>query len=405
MSEIIDNLHLYIIAIGIILFISVYASKISEKVGFPLLLVFLILGMLLGSEGIVGIKFDNALLAQAVGSVSLIFILYSGGLDTHWGHIKPVLISGVMLATLGVLITAVILACFIYLMWDITMLEALLLGSIVSSTDAAAVFMIFRSHKIRLKDNIQPLLELESGSNDPMAIFLTITILQLIVMSNATSVTEWIVQFVAQFAVGGAIGLLCGYAFPKICEKINISQPGLYPLISVAWLFMVFGLSMMLKGNGYLSIYIAGILTNKFAFPYKSHIIAFHDAIAWMMQILVFLVLGLLVFPSQLPEVALQALILVFVLMFFARPMSVFITLAKSKYDKREKAFISWVGLRGAVPIILATYPFVYNLEQSQLFFNVVFFMVLVSVLVQGMTLNFAARRLGIIENDEDKKD
>lgn len=405
MSEIIDNLHLYIIAIGIILFISVYASKISERVGFPLLLVFLILGMLLGSEGIVGIKFDNALLAQAVGSVSLIFILYSGGLDTHWGHIKPVLISGVMLATLGVLITAVILACFIYLMWDITMLEALLLGSIVSSTDAAAVFMIFRSHKIRLKDNIQPLLELESGSNDPMAIFLTITILQLIVMSNVTSVTEWIVQFVAQFAVGGAIGLLCGYAFPKICEKINISQPGLYPLISVAWLFMVFGLSMMLKGNGYLSIYIAGILTNKFAFPYKSHIIAFHDAIAWMMQILVFLVLGLLVFPSQLPEVALQALILVFVLMFFARPMSVFITLAKSKYDKREKAFISWVGLRGAVPIILATYPFVYNLEQSQLFFNVVFFMVLVSVLVQGMTLNFAARRLGIIENDEDKKD
>ncbi|WP_026943657.1 potassium/proton antiporter [Helicobacter rodentium] len=405
MSEIIDNLHLYIIAIGIILFISVYASKISEKVGFPLLLVFLILGMLLGSEGIVGIKFDNALLAQAVGSVSLIFILYSGGLDTHWGHIKPVLISGVMLATLGVLITAVILACFIYLMWDITMLEALLLGSIVSSTDAAAVFMIFRSHKIRLKDNIQPLLELESGSNDPMAIFLTITILQLIVMSNVTSVTEWIVQFVAQFAVGGAIGLLCGYAFPKICEKINISQPGLYPLISVAWLFMVFGLSMMLKGNGYLSIYIAGILTNKFAFPYKSHIIAFHDAIAWMMQILVFLVLGLLVFPSQLPAVALQALILVFVLMFFARPMSVFITLAKSKYDKREKAFISWVGLRGAVPIILATYPFVYNLEQSQLFFNVVFFMVLVSVLVQGMTLNFAARRLGIIENDEDKKD
>lgn len=405
MSEIIDNLHLYIIAIGIILFISVYASKISEKVGFPLLLVFLILGMLLGSEGIVGIKFDNALLAQAVGSVSLIFILYSGGLDTHWGHIKPVLISGVMLATLGVLITAVILACFIYLMWDITMLEALLLGSIVSSTDAAAVFMIFRSHKIRLKDNIQPLLELESGSNDPMAIFLTITILQLIVMSNVTSATEWIVQFVAQFAVGGAIGLLCGYAFPKICEKINISQPGLYPLISVAWLFMVFGLSMMLKGNGYLSIYIAGILTNKFAFPYKSHIIAFHDAIAWMMQILVFLVLGLLVFPSQLPEVALQALILVFVLMFFARPMSVFITLAKSKYDKREKAFISWVGLRGAVPIILATYPFVYNLEQSQLFFNVVFFMVLVSVLVQGMTLNFAARRLGIIENDEDTKD
>lgn len=401
MSEIINNLHLYIIAIGIILFISVYASKISEKIGFPMLLVFLILGMFLGSEGIVGIEFDNTLLAQAVGSVSLIFILYSGGLDTHWGHIKPVVVSGVMLATLGVVITAVILAGFIYLMWNVTLLEALLLGSIVSSTDAAAVFMIFRSHQLKLKHNIEPLLELESGSNDPMAIFLTITILQLIVMSSATSVAEWIVQFVAQFAIGGAVGLLCGYTFPKICEKLNISQPGLYPLISVAWLFIIFGLSIMLKGNGYLSIYIAGILTNKFAFPYKSHIIAFHDAIAWMMQILVFLVLGLLVFPSQLPQIALPALGLVFVLMFIARPISVFVSLANSRFTKKEKAFISWVGLRGAVPIILATYPFVYELEQSQLIFNVVFFMVLVSVLVQGMTLGFMAKYLGIIEDNE----
>ncbi|TLD86062.1 potassium/proton antiporter [Helicobacter sp. MIT 05-5294] len=401
MAEIINDLHLYIIAIGIILFISVYASKISEKIGFPLLLVFLILGMLLGSEGIVGIKFDNTLLAQAVGSVSLIFILYSGGLDTHWGHIKPVIVSGVMLATLGVLITAVILAGFIYLMWNVTPLEALLLGSIVSSTDAAAVFMIFRSHRLRLKSNIEPLLELESGSNDPMAIFLTITILQLIVMSGATSVMEWIVQFVAQFAIGGAVGLLCGYTFPKICERLNISQPGLYPLISVAWLFMIFGLSMTLKGNGYLSIYIAGILTNKFAFPYKSHIIAFHDAIAWMMQILVFLVLGLLVFPSQLPQIALPALVLVLVLMFVARPVSVFISLANSRFNKKEKLFISWVGLRGAVPIILATYPFVYELEQSHLIFDVVFFMVLVSVLVQGMTLGVAAKYLGIVDEDE----
>lgn len=401
MTEIVSNLHLYIIAIGAILFISVYASKVSERIGFPLLLIFLILGMLLGSEGIVGIKFDNALLAQAVGSVSLIFILYSGGLDTHWGQIKPVVVSGVMLATFGVLITAVILACFIYLMLDITILEALLLGSIISSTDAAAVFMIFRPHQIRLKHNIKPLLELESGSNDPMAIFLTITILQLIVMHNVTSVAEWIVQFVAQFAIGGAIGLLCGYIFPKICERLNISQPGLYPLISIAWLFMIFGLSITLNGNGYLSIYIAGILTNKFAFPYKSHIIAFHDAIAWMMQILVFLVLGLLVFPSQLPEIALPALCLVLVLMFVARPVSVFVSLANSKYNKNEKAFISWVGLRGAVPIILATYPFVYELEQSQLIFNIVFFMVLVSVLVQGTTLGFAARHLGIVEEDE----
>lgn len=407
MLEIINNLNGYIVVVGVILFLSVYASKISEKIGLPLLLIFLILGMLLGSDGIVGIDFDNALLAQAVGSIALIFILYSGGLDTHWEQIKPVMVSGIMLATLGVLATALVLAGFFYLIWNVTLLQALLLGSIVSSTDAAAVFMILRSQKIRLKHNIKPLLELESGSNDPMAIFLTITVLQLIVMQDSTSPWEWIVQFVAQFAIGGTLGLFCGYVFPKICTKANISQPGLYPLISIAWLFMVFGLSALLGGNGYLSVYIAGIMTNKFAFPYKSHIIAFHDAIAWMMQIAVFLVLGLLVFPSQLPEVALQALALVFVLMFIARPLGVFTSLIASPYNNKEKLFISWVGLRGAVPIILATYPFVYRLEQSQLIFNVVFFMVFISVLVQGMTLSFAARTLGIVENEnaESKED
>lgn len=399
MLEIINNLNGYIVVVGIILFLSVYASKISEKIGLPLLLIFLILGMLLGSDGIVGIDFDNTLLAQAVGSIALIFILYSGGLDTHWEQIKPVMVSGIMLATLGVLVTALVLAGFFYFIWNVTLLEALLLGSIVSSTDAAAVFMILRSQKIRLKHNIKPLLELESGSNDPMAIFLTITVLQLIVMQDSTSPWEWAVQFVAQFAIGGALGIFCGYVFPKICTKANISQPGLYPLISIAQLFMVFGLSALLGGNGYLSVYIAGIMTNKFAFPYKSHIIAFHDAIAWMMQIAVFLVLGLLVFPSQLPEVALQALALVFVLMFIARPLGVFTSLIASRYNNKEKLFISWVGLRGAVPIILATYPFVYRLEQAQFIFNVVFFMVFISVLVQGMTLGFAARTLGIVEN------
>ncbi|MCI5968393.1 potassium/proton antiporter [Helicobacter sp.] len=407
MLEIINNLNGYIVVVGVILFLSVYASKISEKIGLPLLLIFLILGMLLGSDGIAGIDFDNTLLAQAVGSIALIFILYSGGLDTHWEQIKPVMVSGIMLATLGVLATALVLAGFFYFIWNVTLLEALLLGSIVSSTDAAAVFMILRSQKIRLKHNIKPLLELESGSNDPMAIFLTITVLQLIIMQDSTSPWEWVVQFVAQFAIGGALGLFCGYMFPKICTKANISQPGLYPLISIAWLFMIFGLSALLGGNGYLSVYIAGIMINKFAFPYKSHIIAFHDAIAWMMQITVFLVLGLLVFPSQLPEVALQALALVFVLMFIARPLGVFTSLITSRYNNKEKLFISWVGLRGAVPIILATYPFVYRLEQAQFIFNVVFFMVFISVLVQGMTLGFAARTLGIVENEniESKED
>ena len=396
--EIIGNINFTIIVVGIILFISVYASKLSEKIGIPLLLVFLGIGMLLGSEGIVGIEFDNVFLAQIIGMIALIFILYSGGLDTFWEEIKPVMINGILLATLGVLLTAVIMACFIYFVLDFTFLEAMLLGSIISSTDAAAVFMILRSQKIKLKNNIGPLLELESGSNDPMAIFLTITILQLIFMPQTHSVGEWILQFVAQFAVGGILGMLCGYLFPKICQHINISQAGLYPLISVAWLFMIFGVSSFLNGNGYLSIYLAGIITNKYAFPNKSNIIAFHDAIAWMMQIVVFLVLGLLVFPSQLPGVAIQALILAFVLIFLARPLSVFISLYKSKYNKKEKIYISWVGLRGAVPIILATYPYVYKFESSSTIFNIVFFMVIISVLLQGITISFMAKKLDIRE-------
>ncbi len=398
MLDIINSLNLYIVGIGAILLISVYASKISEKIGLPLLLIFLILGMLLGSEGIIGINFDDALLSQVVGSVALIFILYSGGLDTHWEQIKPIVASGVMLATLGVLVTAVVLAVFIYLLGDMSFLESLLLGSIVSSTDAAAVFMILRSQKIRLRHHIKPLLELESGSNDPMAIFLTITVLQLLVLRDENSIWSCAIEFVIQFVIGGAIGLLCGFVFPKICTKLNISQPGLYPLISIAWMFLIYGISSLLGGNGYLSIYIAGIVTNKFAFPYKSHIIAFHDATAWMMQIVVFLVLGLLVFPSQLKEIALLALLLVVILIFVARPLGVFISLAKSKYNVKEKLFISWVGLRGAVPIILATYPFAYHLENSHFIFNIVFFMVFISVLVQGTTLGYVAHRFGIVE-------
>ena len=222
MEEIIDNLNLYIVIVGVILFVSAFASKVSEKIGLPLLLVFLGIGMFLGSEGVVGLYFDNALLAQTVGSIALIFILYGGGLDTHWGEIRKIVGSGIVLATLGVILTALVLAGFIYMLWKVSFLEALLLGSIVSSTDAAAVFMILRSQKIGLKNNIKPLLELESGSNDPMAIFLTITVLQLLVLPSVPSIGTLLVQFVGQFAIGGAVGLLCGYLFPKICNRINI---------------------------------------------------------------------------------------------------------------------------------------------------------------------------------------
>ena len=401
MEAFLNNLNFYIIGIGIILFVSVYASKISEKIGLPLLLVFLGFGMLLGSEGIVGIEFDNPHLAQAVGTIALVFILYNGGLNTHFDRIQRVMVSGILLATIGVLLTALIMACFIHIMLDFDWLHAFLFGSIISSTDAAAVFMILRSQKTKLKNGLNELLELESGSNDPMAIFLTIAVLNLIVLSKETLFSEILLHFFLQFAVGGILGVIFGYMFPRICSNLRLMQTGLYPLISIAWLLIMFGLSSYLGGNGYLCVYIAGVLSNKFTFSNKENIIAFHEAIAWMMQIVVFLTLGLLVFPSDLAQSAPSAIILSLILIFIARPISVFVSLIKSKYNQSEKLYISWVGLRGAVPIILATYPYVYHLEESHTIFNIVFFMVLISVLIQGTTINFSAKKLNIIERDK----
>ncbi|MDE6978761.1 MAG: potassium/proton antiporter, partial [Helicobacter sp.] len=303
----------------------------------------------------------------------------------------------------GVLITAIAVACCVYLLFDTTFLEALLLGSIVSSTDAAAVFAILRAKDLALKNNIGHLLELESGSNDPMAIFLTLTVLQLISLATADNLSyaELIWRFVLQFLLGGVLGYLFGIAFPQVCKRLRIGQPGLYSLFSVAWLLFIFGITSKAGGNGFLCIYLAGILTNREHFPYKQNIVSFHDAIAWMMQIIVFLTLGLLVFPSQLLSVAIPALILACFLMFVARPLSVFATLAKSRYNTQEKMFISWVGLRGAVPIVLATYPYLEGLSSSNHIFNMVFFMVLVSVFVQGISLPYAASKLQIIDEDK----
>lgn len=401
------DLEFYIVMAGMILAISIYASKLSVKFGVPLLLIFLGIGMLMGSDGILGIEFNNPSLAQAIGTIALLFILYDGGLSTVYKDIKPVLSEGIVLATLGVIITALATAVCVYVLLDFTVLEALLLGSIVSSTDAAAVFAILRAKDLALKNNIGALLELESGSNDPMAIFLTLTILQIISLTNLESLpyADLLWQLFLQFLLGGTLGYFFGIAFPIVCKRLRIGQPGLYSLLSVAWLLLIYGITTKVGGNGFLCIYLAGILSNRENFPYKQNIIAFHDAIAWMMQIVVFLALGLLVFPSQLPAVALPAIIIACFLMFVARPLSVFATLVKSRYTTNEKLFISWVGLRGAVPIVLATYPFMAGLSSSSEMFNMVFFMVLVSVFLQGISLPYAAHKLGIIDEEKVQQD
>lgn len=393
-----ENLELHLIIAALLLLLSVFSSKLSDRFGVPALFIFLAVGMLAGSDGILGIYFDNAKLAQSVGTLALIFILFGGGLDTCWKAIKPVLKEGLALATAGVILTALLVALSVRYLLDFSWLESILLGAIISSTDAAAVFAILRAKGIALKQKLAPLLELESGSNDPMAIFLTVAVLQMILLPESGSPLAWLATFFLQFLVGGVMGYAFGALLPPILNRVHLGFYGLYPVFSIAWVLLLFGATSLLGGNGFLAVYIAGIVANAREFVHKKNLIGFHDGLAWIMQITVFLTLGLLVFPSELPAVAPLALAIALWLIFIARPLGVFLTLAFSSLSVREKGFISWVGLRGAVPIVLATYPYLSGLEHAPLIFNTVFFIVLASVLLQGTTLPLMARWLGVEE-------
>ena len=391
----------FLLFFAILLITSILLSKISDKFGIPFLIVFLGVGMLAGSDGLLGVNFDNQFIAQNVGMLALIFILYAGGLDTDFAAIKPIFGRGLMLATVGVVLTALAIAPIAKILLGFGWLEVLLLGAIISSTDAAAVFAILRAKKISLKNNIAPLLELESGSNDPMAIFLTMSIIQMISLSTVPSAYEWFSSLIMQFGVGIAMGYVFGVMLPAIFNRLRLKSWGLYPVFSMAWILLLYTLCFKIGGNGYLAVYIAGIFINKKEFVHKKNLIGFHDGIAWAMQIVVFLTLGLLVFPSQLPSIALMAFVLALWLMFIARPLGVFASLLFSKFSLNDKLFISWVGLRGVVPIVLATYTYVDQIPNANIIFNIVFFMVMISIFTQGMSLSYAADKFKVKGEEE----
>jgi len=378
--------------------VSVLVSKISDRFGIPVLLLFLALGMLAGSEGPGGIYFDDAGLAQAVGVVALVVILFSGGLDTDWGQVHPVARESWTLATLGVLLTALMLGAFAsWVLDEFSLLEGLLLGAIVSSTDAAAVFSVLRSKGIHLKEPLKPLLELESGSNDPMAVFLTLGLIRLIT-SPGTPVASLLVMFFQQMVVGAALGYLMGRLMLLLLNRIRLGYEGLYPVLSLALVFLTYGVTDALGGSGFLAVYIAGIVLGNRDFVHQRSLNHFHDGLAWLMQIAMFLTLGLLVYPSRLLPVMGSSLLIVGFLMFVARPIAVFLGLLPSRIDLRSKVFASWIGLRGAVPIILGTYPLLAGIAEprSSVIFNIVFFIVFTSVLLQGTSIPLVARWLRV---------
>ncbi len=380
---------------SVLLFISIIAGKTSFKIGVPTLIFFLVTGMLAGSEGLGGIYFDDPATTQFIGIVALNFILFSGGLDTKWVSVKPILWRGISLSTLGVLFTAGTVGFFVLFITDFTLAEGLLLGAIVSSTDAAAVFSILRSRSVGLKGFIRPTLELESGSNDPMAYFLTIS-LTSIVATGDTSFWSIIPLFFLQMFLGALTGYIMGRLMIRIINRINLDFDGLYPVLAIALVFFTFSLTDTIGGNGFLAVYIAALVLGNNSVIHKKSLMKFFDGMAWLMQIVLFLTLGLLVFPSEIvPVIGVGVLISLFII-FVARPIGVFISLAFFKTRNRNRLFISWVGLRGAVPIVFATYPLIAGVEKADMIFNLVFFIAVSSVLLQGSTLPIMARWLHV---------
>lgn len=388
----------FLVGLSLILILCALVSKLTSKLGVPALLVFIGMGMLLGPAGFSIIDFDSPGLAQKIGITALILILFSGGLDTEWKDIRPYLREGALLSTIGVLLTTFFVGMAVHLILGFPLLESLLIGAIISSTDAAAVFSVFRAKSLGLRRGVRETLELESGSNDPMAVFLTIGLLKLMTEADA-SVTQLIFSFFQEMIVGGVVGVMAGRWMRILINKIRLEYEGLYPIITLACVFMVYGLTQKIGGNGFLAVYVAAVVLSQTTFIHRKSLMITHDSVAWMMQIAMFLCLGLFLNPIELVPVAQKGVVLGIIILFFGRPLSVFISLYFSRFRWREKLAISWLGLRGAMPIILATYPMTVmdRSDQSEMYFNLVFFVVLTSTLIQGVSLKKVARWLRVL--------
>lgn len=394
------GIEYYIFAGSVLLFIGILMSKTSYRTGMPILLVFMFVGMFFGCDG-VGIEFHEVNHAQTLGIFALNIILFSGGMETRFKDIRPVLQQGILLSTAGVLLTTLFTGLFIFWISDksplgleMSLITSLLLAATMSSTDSASVFNVLRTQKIGLKYNLRSLLELESGSNDPMAYMLTVTFIQLLT-AGSTGITGTLTLFVLQFVIGGLGGFLLGKLSVWILERIKLENPSLYPILLLSIVFIIYTVTNVCQGNGYLAVYIAGILVGNASIPNRKETQTFMDGIIWLFQIMMFIVLGLLVKPHEMLDIFLVALLISGFMILIARPLSVFLCLSPfRRMNIRSKLFISWVGLRGAAPIIFATYPVVADIPGSGQLFNIVFFVTILSLMTQGVTIPRVARWL-----------
>ena len=410
----IDFTSEHIVLVGaLLLFVAVLAGKAAYRFGAPALLLFLGVGMLFGLDFI---SYRSVEVTQFVGMVSLCIILFTGGMDTKFSQIRPIIGPGVVLATGGVVITALILGTFVWLVapvagTEISFTAALLLASTMSSTDSASVFSILRSKKQGLRQNLRPLLELESGSNDPMAYMLTIILIEAITLGGSLSGGTLIVQLLLQFGIGSALGVAMGYLTKWLIgfyRKLGGGSGGedrgqataMISILIIGSVFLTYTATTALGGNGYLAVYITGILLGNSALPHKKSITKFMDGLTWLAQIVVFLMLGLLVNPHEMLSVAAVSFLIGIFMILAGRPLSVFLCLLPFRnINLRTKTYISWVGLRGAVPIIFATYPVVADVPGASQIFNIVFFVTLLSLIIQGTTVISSARRLKLTDD------
>ena len=396
-----------ILLVGSILMLAgIMAGKVGTRFGVPALLLFLITGMIFGSAGL-GIQYNDAGHTQFIGMIALTVILFFGGLETKFAEIRPILGPGITLSTLGVLLTTVCFGGFLYGLDQLglapvhfTFPIALLLAATMSSTDSASVFALLRSKNMHLKEGLRPILELESGSNDPMAYMLTIALIQYVTGGNEDgSMWSILVTFLLQFSVGGLLGYAMGWLTVKLLNKANIGNEALYPILLLCAVFLTFSATTLLQGNGYLAVYIMGLLVGNRKVVHKKSIITFFDGLTWLLQIALFIILGLFVDAHSLLPIAGFALLAGLFMIFVARPLAVHLCLVFfPSISMRGRWFLSWVGLRGAVPIIFATYPLMSQVEGAETLFNIVFFITLLSLLIQGSTMPAVARLLKLDE-------
>ncbi len=400
----IDSFTLQAFIVSALILFSILSSKLFFRFGFPILLIFLVFGMLAGSDGPGGLEFSDYKLAQSIGTFSLMFILFLGGLESDWDALSSNLSISLKLSIFGTILTALILGVLIHWFFPVLgLMESLLLGSIVSATDAASVFNIFKTGSSDLEESLKKILEFESGSNDAIGVLLT-TIFISLITADASTFSGW--YFARFFFLQIFAGVLMGYSFGMVIvylmNSVKLGYDGLYLVFITACVPFVFSVTTIFQGNGFLAVYIAGILIGRFKFIHKKSIFRFLNGYVWILQIGMFLCFGLLVFPSRLAQIWIPGISIAVLLMVFARPLAVFVSLIGEKVPLKEKLFISWVGLRGASPIIMATFPIAAGLAGGELLFHIVFFVVLVSLLVQGSTVQKMAKWLGILKKDSE---